>query len=92
MTADAIIDEFRYEVARRAVQACWRAVYPNGDDDEPTYASIAFIDHALATAKDGNLSLGRRLERLENMLGNYLRTNSAVVSSTARPALELVST
>jgi hypothetical protein len=85
MNAAASIDEFRYEVARRAVQACWEAIYPN--DDEPTYASIAFIDHALATAKNGNLSLARRIERLENLLAHYLRTQG---SRRSAPALKLV--
>jgi hypothetical protein len=87
MTTEATMNGFRHKMAQRAMQACWEAVYP--DDDEPTHASIRFIDHVIATAREDSLPIGRRLERLENMLGLYLRMHGPRLSARA-PVLKLV--
>jgi hypothetical protein len=86
MNADPIIDDFRSYLAQCAMQACWHAVYPS-EDDEPTAASIRFIDHVISVARDGSLPLGRRIERLENLLTHYLRTQG---SRFQAPVLKLV--
>jgi hypothetical protein len=84
----ATMDIFRTEMAQRAMQAVWHAVYPN-EDDEPTPASLRFIDRVIATALEDSLPIGRRLERLENMLGLYLRMHGPRLSARA-PVLKLV--
>jgi hypothetical protein len=84
------VEAFQSKVARRAMQACYEAIYPN--DEDPTAASLRFIDEVIAIAQDETLPISRRIERLENRLSQYLRTNSVAAPQRVRPELKLVLT
>ncbi len=89
MTTDTM-DGFRSELAQRAMQACYRAVYPT-EDVEPTPASLRFIDCVIDVARDASLPIGRRIERLENLLAHYLRMHASAAPGTgSRPVLKTV--
>jgi hypothetical protein len=82
---------FRRGVSRHAMQAAWVAVFGTENlTDDPSAASIRFIDEVIVIAGDESLPIGRRIERLENRLAQYLKINSVAAPQRARPDLKLV--
>jgi hypothetical protein len=56
---------FRHELAKRAMQGCWRAVYGT-EDIEPTAASLKFIDRVIDLKSDEFSSVFLRRLRFED--------------------------